>query len=230
MKPFDQLPEMFQHEMIRAYYHQLNKKKISLYGKIVFDCVMALLLIVLLSPVLIGLGIWIKLDSKGPAIYRQIRVTQYGRKFEIWKFRTMVVDADKQGSLVTQRDDNRITRVGQMIRRYRLDELPQLVNVLRGDMSFVGTRPEVPKYIKGYTDEMNATLLLPAGITSPASIHYKDEDKLIAMYLEQGLTVDEAYITHVLPAKMTYNLEYIREFSFLNDVKIMLDTVIKVLK
>ena len=160
MKPFDQLPEMFQHEMIRAYYHQLNKKKISLYGKIVFDRVMALLLIVLLSPVLMGLGIWIKLDSKGPAIYRQIRVTQYGRKFEIWKFRTMVVDADKQGSLVTQRDDNRITRVGQMIRRYRLDELPQLVNVLRGDMSFVGTRPEVPKYIKQYRATVRRKLLV----------------------------------------------------------------------
>ena len=100
MKSFDQLPEIFQHEVIRVYYHQLNKKKYSLYGKIVFDRVMALLLIILLSPILIGLGLWIKFDSKGPAIYRQIRVTQYGRKFEIWKFRTMIQDADKKGSLL----------------------------------------------------------------------------------------------------------------------------------
>lgn len=219
-----------ENDVLAPYRTILAGKKVDLACKYVFDRVMAILLIILFSPILLFFAIWIKIDSPGPVFYRQERITQHGRKFKIYKFRTMVADADKKGSLVTVGNDSRITRVGSLIRKYRLDEIPQLFNVLAGDMSFVGVRPEVEKYTSCYTDEMNATLLLPAGITSPASIAYKDEDLLMKKYMDLGMTADEAYVQKVLPDKMVYNLEYVRTFSFWNDIRIMFQTVIKVVK
>ncbi|MGT2716193.1 sugar transferase [Streptococcus respiraculi] len=217
-------------DVLAPYRTILAGKKVDLACKYLFDRVMAILLIILFSPMLLFFAVWIKLDSPGSVFYRQERITQHGRKFKIYKFRTMVADADKKGSLVTVGNDSRITRVGNLIRKYRLDEIPQLFNVLTGDMSFVGVRPEVEKYTDCYTDEMNATLLLPAGITSPASIAYSDEDMLMEKYMDLGMTADEAYVQKVLPDKMVYNLDYIRTFSFWNDIQIMFQTVIKVVK
>ena len=179
LKKYSDLPKEFQNKKVRKYYEMLRKKRLYLVFKRLFDIIGALILLIILSPVFLVLAIMIKLDSKGPVFYRQERITKYGKKFRIFKFRTMVVDADKKGSLVTTNNDNRITKVGYKIRNSRLDEIPQLINVLLGDMSFVGTRPEVKKYVDLYTNEMYATLLLPAGITSKASINYKDEAKII---------------------------------------------------
>ncbi|NQN49041.1 sugar transferase [Streptococcus suis] len=217
-------------EATSKYFQKIESRRSELFIKFFMDKLLALILLLLLSPVIIILAIWIKLDSKGPIFYRQERVTRYGRIFRIFKFRTMVTDADKVGSLVTVGQDNRITKVGHIIRKYRLDEVPQLFNVLMGDMSFVGVRPEVQKYVDHYTDEMLATLLLPAGITSPASIAYKDEDAVLEEYCTQGYSPDEAYLQKVLPEKMKYNLEYIRNFGIISDFKVMIDTVIKVIK
>ncbi|HEL2094635.1 TPA: sugar transferase [Streptococcus suis] len=217
-------------EATSKYFQKIESRRGELFIKFFMDKLLALILLLLLSPVIIILAIWIKLDSKGPIFYRQERVTRYGRIFRIFKFRTMISDADKVGSLVTVGQDNRITKVGHIIRKYRLDELPQLFNVLTGDMSFVGVRPEVQKYVDQYTDEMLATLLLPAGITSPASIAYKDEDIVLEEYCSQGYSPDEAYVQKVLPEKMKYNLEYIRNFGIISDFKVMIDTVIKVIK
>ncbi len=182
---------------VKKYYDILYKKRFSLFFKRVFDIVMALIVLIVSLPVFIFIGIAIKLDSRGPVLFRQVRVTQYGREFKIFKFRTMVINADKLGTQVTTKNDNRITGVGKFIRKIRLDEIPQLFNVLLGDMSFVGTRPEVVKYVEKYTDEMLATLLLPAGITSKASIQYKNEEKL----LSNADNADEVYINQVLPEK-----------------------------
>ncbi|MFI3068309.1 sugar transferase [Streptococcus suis] len=217
-------------EITGQYFDKIETRKFELFLKYTTDKLLALILLVLLSPVIIALSIWIKLDSKGPVFYRQDRVTRYGRIFRIFKFRTMISDADKVGSLVTVGQDNRITKVGHIIRKYRLDEVPQLFNVLTGDMSFVGVRPEVQKYVDQYTDEMLATLLLPAGITSPASIAYKDEDAVLEEYCSQGYSPDEAYVQKVLPEKMKYNLEYIKNFGIVSDFKVMIDTVINVIK
>ena len=194
--------------------------------KRIFDVIMSAVLLVLLSPVILVLAVWIKVDSRGPVFFRQERITQYGRKFRIFKFRTMVNDADKKGSLVTVGGDSRITRVGAVIRKYRLDEIPQLINVLCGDMSFVGTRPEVEKYVHQYNDEMKATLLMPAGITSLASIKYKDEDQL----LQNAENADEEYMKVVLPEKMKYNLKALEEFNIFSDLKTMIATVFAVVR
>lgn len=183
-------------------------------------------MLLVLSPAMLLIAAAIKLDSKGPVIFRQVRVTQYGKKFYIWKFRTMVQDAERFGSQVTVSGDARLTRVGKVIRDFRIDEFPQLVNVLRGEMSFVGTRPEVVKYVKGYTKEMRATLLLPAGITSRASICYKDEGEL----LKDAVDVDKAYIREVLPEKMRYNLDDLRHFGYGRELMTMVDTVLAVLR
>ena len=223
--PWDKLPEQMQTPEVRPYYEILRKKQGSLVLKRCFDVVASLIMIVLLSVVLLVLAVWIKLDSKGPVFYRQERVTQYGRHFRIFKFRTMVTDADKLGALVTTQGDPRITHVGGKIRSLRLDELPQLFNILTGDMSFVGTRPEVPKYVEAYTNEMWATLLLPAGVTSQASIRYKDESAL----LDAAENVDEVYTNNVLPAKMQYNLYAIRNFSFFLELKTMVERVLALL-
>lgn len=230
MKKFESLPAELQNEQVRPYYEALAAKRGQLFLKRAFDILVSAILLLLLSPILLFFAIWIKLDSPGPVFYRQERVTTYGRIFRIFKFRTMKVDADKMGSLVTLKNDDRITRVGHVIRRYRLDELPQLLNILTGDMSLVGTRPEVAKYVVAYTPVMKATLLLPAGVTSTASILFKDEEELIAKFILEGMEVDDIYITKVLPEKMHYNLSYLKNYSFLGDLKLMVRTVLKVFK
>lgn len=226
LKEWEQLPKYMQSEAVRPYYVKLKKKKISLALKRVFDVVMSTLMLIFLSPVMLIISIAVVMDSKGGVFFRQERVTQYGRKFHIFKFRTMVVNADKLGSQVTVKNDMRVTKVGSVIRKYRIDELPQLINILLGDMSYVGTRPEVTKYVKRYTPEMMATLLLPAGVTSEASIKYKDEEKL----LEAADDVDEVYVKQVLPGKMKYNLESLTKFSFIGEILTMVKTVIAVIK
>ena len=210
-----------QTEAVKPYYEILQKKQISLIFKRLFDIVVSLIMLLILSPVFLVLAIAIKLDSKGPVFYRQVRVTQYGKEFRIFKFRTMVNNADKIGSQVTVGGDSRITRVGKVIRECRLDEIGQLLNILGGSMTFVGTRPEVPKYVEKYTPEMWATLLLPAGVTSEASIRYKDE----AALLDAAEDVDTTYIQDVLPGKMKYNLRSIQEYSFFKDIETMFQTV-----
>ena len=225
VKEWNELPDYMQVEEVRPYYEILRKKKGQLVLKRIFDICVSLVLIVLLSPIIIFFSIWIKLDSKGPVFYRQERITQYGKVFRIFKFRTMVNNADKIGNLVTSKNDSRITKVGEKIRKYRIDEIPQLFNVLIGDMSFVGTRPEVKKYVDQYTPEMYATLLLPAGITSESSIRYKDEDKL----LDIATDIDKVYVEKILVDKMKFNLERINNYSFLEEILTMLRTVFAVL-
>ncbi|MDD6798466.1 MAG: sugar transferase [Clostridia bacterium] len=224
LKKWDELPEFMRTNAVREYYDILSKKKVSLVLKRIFDIAASFLMLIILCPVMLVIAVMIKLDSKGPVFFRQERITRYGRVFRIYKFRTMVDRADKLGSLVTVEHDSRITRVGKMLRKIRLDELPQLINVLNGDMTFVGTRPEVKRYVDAYTDEMNATLLLPAGITSQASIKYKDEDELLA----GADDIDKVYIEKVLPGKMRYNLESIRKFSFISELATMVQTVLAV--
>ena len=221
MRKFEKLPPQFQNDEVKAYYDILKKKTSSLFLKRTVDIIFSIvLLIILLIPITV-ISIAVKLTSEGPVFYRQVRVTKYGKHFKIFKFRTMVVNADKIGSLVTTDSDSRVTKVGRVLRKYRLDELPQVFNVLSGSMSVVGTRPEVPRYVDKYTPEYYATLLMPAGITSLASIMYKDEEKL----LNGEEDVDNIYINKVLPEKMKYNLEYTKSFSFLSDIKLMFKTV-----
>lgn len=225
LKKWEELPENLRTDAVRPYYDLLAKRRGSLALKRCFDVVVSAFMLLILAPVFLVLAIAIKLDSPGPVFYRQVRVTQYGKEFRIFKFRSMVSDADKRGSLVTVSGDSRITRVGHFIRNCRLDELCQLIDIFRGTMTFVGTRPEVPKYVAAYTPEMLATLLLPAGVTSRASILYKDEAEL----LDAASNVDAVYIHDVLPGKMRYNLEELRSFSFLSDIKTMFRTVFAVL-
>lgn len=225
VKNWENLPDNMQTDSVRQYYEALRKKQAQLIVKRVFDVVVSLILLVVLSPVFLILWVAIRVDSKGAALFQQIRVTQYGREFRIYKFRTMVVDAEKLGAQVTTKGDSRVTKVGRFLRKCRLDELPQLVNILKGDMSFVGTRPEVPRYVAAYSDVMWATLLLPAGVTSTASIEYKDEDRL----LSNAEDADKTYIDAILPAKMQYNLQYLLDYSFWKDIKIMIKTVLAVL-
>ena len=226
LRDYNKLPDKFKNDAVKEYYNILKKKKFNLILKRVFDMVCSFILLVLLIPVFIVLAIWIKIDSKGPVFYRQERITKYGKKFKIFKFRTMVSDADKIGTLVTLNNDNRITKVGSKIRKCRLDEIPQLINILLGEMSFVGTRPEVSKYVDKYTDEMLATLLMPAGVTSSASIKYKDEDLILEKYKKKGEDVDSIYVNRILPEKMKYNLEYIRKFNLFEDIKLCIKTVL----
>ena len=225
LKKWEQLPENLQTDAVRPYYERLRKKQASLVLKRLFDIVVSAVMLVVLSPVFLVLALAIKLDSPGPVFFRQERVTQYGKHFRIFKFRSMVNNADKIGTQVTVGNDSRITRTGKLIRKCRLDELCQLIDVFRGTMTFVGTRPEVPKYVAAYTPEMQATLLLPAGVTSLASIMYKDEDQL----LDGAEDVDATYTQQVLPDKMRYNLEAIEKFSFWGDIKLMFMTVFAVL-
>lgn len=224
-RDWDDIPEFMQNDDVKKYYEILCKKRFCLRVKRFFDVIMSIVLIILLSPVFVVITVWIKLDSKGPVYYRQERVTQYGRKFQIFKFRTMVVNADQIGALVTLQHDSRITGIGRKIRKYRLDEIPQLLNIFIGDMSFVGTRPEVQKYADAYNNEMKATLLLPAGVTSEASIRFKDEDRL----LEDVEDVDEVYINRILPEKMKWNLNYIKDVGILKDIQVMVQTVLSVI-
>jgi len=225
LKKWEALPEFMKNDEVRVYYEILQKKKISMFLKRVMDlCGGVLLLLVLALPMGI-IAVMIKMDSEGPIFYRQERVTTYGKHFKIHKFRTMVSNADKIGSTVTVGNDDRITKVGSKLRGCRLDELPQVLDLISGNMSFVGTRPEAVKYVEKYKPEYMATLLLPAGITSEASIRYKDE----ATLLDIADDVDRVYIEEVLPGKMRYNLDSIRRFSFFGDIATMFRTVFAVL-
>lgn len=224
LKKWAQLPPEMQNDSVKKYYDILHKKRCSLFFKRLFDIIMSLLLLLIFSPLFSILAIAVKCDSKGPVFFRQERVTQYGKKFRIFKFRTMVVDAEKMGAQVTVHNDCRVTKIGYVMRKLHLDETIQVLNVLIGDMSFVGTRPEVTKYTDKYTDEMTATFLLPAGITSLASIVYQEERKLI----HNAGNVDEVYVNKILPQKMKYNLYSIEHFTLGFDLKIMLQTVYSV--
>lgn len=224
LRAWDKLPKEMQTEEVKRYYEILEKKKFGLILKRIFDICVSAIMLIFLSPIFLLLAIAIKFDSEGPIFYRQTRITQYNKEFRIFKFRSMVNNADK-GTQVTVCGDSRITKVGKVIRKCRLDEISQLIDVLRGTMTFVGTRPESKKYVEAYTSEMLATLLLPAGVTSLASIYYKDEAEL----LDASKDVDKTYIEEILPQKMYYNLKGIEEFSFWSDIKIMFMTVLAVL-
>ena len=225
LKRWEELPDFMRVDEVRPYWEILNKKRGHLVLKRGFDLVVSCILAVLLAIPMAVIGVLIKLDSDGPIFYRQERVTTYGRHFYIHKFRTMVINADKIGTAVTIEEDPRITRIGKYLRKLRVVELPQIFDVIEGTMSFVGTRPEVVKYVERYEPEYNATLLMPAGITSKTSILYKDEDKL----LDVAVDADKVYVEKVLPAKMQWNLESIRRFHFLQDILIMFHTVFAVL-
>ena len=225
IRKWDDLPEFMRTPEVRPYWEILNKKKGQLLLKRLFDLVVSFILLILLAIPMGIIAVLIKKDSEGPVFYRQERVTTYGRHFRIHKFRTMVSNADKIGTAVTVGNDSRITKIGARLRGYRLDELPQLLDVIEGSMSFVGTRPEAVKYVERYKPEYNATLLMPAGITSEASIRYKDEDKL----LNGADDVDEVYVNQVLPEKMKWNLESIRRFRFFREILTMFRTVFAVL-
>lgn len=225
LKKFDALPENFKNESVLYYYNILRKRRISLFIKRVFDFTVSLVMLLILCPVLVVIAVLIRTDSKGSPIFRQERITKYGKKFYIYKFRTMYIGSDR-GSQVTLKDDIRVTRIGAVLRKYRLDELLQLINIIKGEMSFVGTRPEVEKYVNCYTDKMYATLLLPAGVTSLASIMYKDEERL----LETAEDADQRYVNEILSEKMKYNLEYITKFSVFYDAHLMIKTLFAVIK
>ena len=225
LKDWDELPDFMRVPEVRPYYDILKKKQVSLLLKRIFDFVTALLLFLVLAIPMAMIAIWIKLDSEGPVFYRQKRVTTYGKHFRIHKFRTMVNNADKIGTAVTVSGDARITKVGEKLRDLRLDELPQVFDVLAGTMSFVGTRPEAVKYVEQYRPKYYATLLMPAGITSEAAIRYKDEAKL----LDVADDVDKVYVEQVLPEKMKWNLDSIQNFSFFKDIVTMFRTVFAVL-
>ena len=228
MKPlrdWDDLPDFMRTKEVRPYYNILKKHEKELYLKRALDVVAASILLVLLAPIMLVVAVWIKLDSPGPVFFRQTRITQYGKEFRIFKFRTMVNNADKMGSAVTVGNDSRITKVGAIIRNYRIDEFPQLFNVLSGDMSFVGARPEVRKYVEAYTNAMFATLLLPAGITNEASIRFKDEGLILA----ESEDSDKTYIMEILPDKMMICLESLSSFSSLSEFKVLFKTIIAVI-
>ena len=218
---WEQLPDEFRTVVVKPYYDALSKRKASLFFKRVFDVIVSFIAIIILSLPMLIVAILIKCDSRGPVFFRQERVTTFGAKFRIHKFRTMVNNADKMGTSVTIGNDCRITKIGSKIRDHRIDELPQLFDVLSGNMTFVGTRPEVVKYVDRYTDEMMATLLMPAGVTSIASIEYKDEAEL----LEKAEDADDVYVNEILPEKMKYNLQSVKEFGFFKDIGVLFKTV-----
>ena len=225
MRKWDELPDSLRLPEVREYYDYLAGRRAGLLLKRVFDLCAASLMMIILSPLFVILAAVILLDSRGGVFFRQERVTQYGEIFRIHKFRTMISDADKRGFSLTTKHDSRITRAGKYIRRWHLDEIPQLIDILQGNMSFVGTRPEVPEYVRHYTPEMMATLLLPAGITSKASIIWqKKEAELLGTVKPQD--TEKFYIEHILPEKMKYNLESIKNFTFWGDISLMLKTTL----
>lgn len=227
LKPFENLPDEFKNDEVKHYYDILNKKRNSLLVKRIADILLALFMIVILAIPMLVIAVIIKCSSKGPVMYKQERVTTYGKKFMILKFRTMKVGADKAGLLTTENDD-RITGIGKVLRKLRLDELPQIFHVLSGKMSIVGTRPEVTKYVDRYTPVMYATLLMPAGVTSFASIKFKDEDRILGEITDPD-KIDDIYMNEILPKKMRYNLKYIERFDFKRDIYLMYKTVKQVL-
>jgi lipopolysaccharide/colanic/teichoic acid biosynthesis glycosyltransferase len=226
MLNWDALPKRLKTEEVAPYYNALCEKAISLAFKRVFDIALSLALIALALPLMAVIAVIVKWESPGPAIFRQVRITAGLRTFRILKFRTMVVNAEAAGLSLTLANDSRVTKIGRLLRRFRLDELPQLFNILQGDMSFVGARPEVPKYVEKYTSEMMATLLLPAGLTSMASIHFKDEERLIG----SAEDADAYYVQQILPMKMEENLQYIKNYRFVSDIGIIVKTIAAVLR
>lgn len=225
LKKWEDLPDFMKCDEVREYYKILEKRKFSIFLKRAFDLIAGTIMCIILAIPMLILAIWIKLDSPGPVFYRQERITSYGKHFRIHKFRTMIANADKIGTVVTVENDSRITKVGAKLRKHRFDEFPQVFDVLSGNMSFVGTRPEAVKYVEKYKPEYMATLLLPAGITSEASIRYKEEADL----LDAADNVDRVYLEKILPGKMKYNLEAIKKFSFLGEIATMFKTVFAVL-
>ena len=193
--------------------------------KRIFDTILSLFGLVILLPFMLIIAIFIKLDSKGPVFFKQVRVTKNGREFKIFKYRTMRVGSDKY-SQITVGKDKRITEIGSFLRKYKLDEIPQLINVLVGDMSLVGPRPEVPKYVNLYTEEQKEILKVRAGITDYASIEFSNENDLLAS--EEN--PEKAYIEKVMPKKIELNKKYLSEISVLTDIKIILLTIKKILK
>lgn len=222
---WDKLPDYMRNDEVKEYYDILNKKKASLVIKRALDIILSAILIILLIIPMAIIATLVKCDSKGPVLFKQVRVTTYGKRFKIWKFRTMVDNAEQMGGLITEANDKRVTKLGEKLRKVRLDELPQVFNVFVGDMSFVGTRPEVIKYVDQYTPDMYATLLTPAGITSLASITYKDNDE----FFTDPAMVDKNYMEIILPEKMKLNLDYYRKFNAFYDIKIMFKTIGSVL-
>lgn len=224
LKQWEDLPAGMRREEVRTYYESLRKKTCSLKIKRGMDLLLSVLLLVITAPVFAVIAAVIRMDSAGPVFFRQERVTQYGRIFRIYKFRTMAADSAGAGTRVTVKNDMRVTRAGKALRKYRLDELPQLLNILAGDMTFVGTRPEVPYYVRKYQPVMRATLLLPAGVTSEASIRFKNEEKM----LERAEDADDVYLKKILPLKMAYNLRQLQRFSIRQDVRTLVRTVLEV--
>lgn len=220
---WENLPESLKTKEVRPYYDILKIRFPARLFKRAFDITASIILIILLLPPMFIIGLAVKCDSVGPAIYKGRRITRYGRPFTIYKFRTM--KHQNRGSDLTAAEDERITKLGKILRPYRLDELPQLFNVLKGEMSFVGPRPETEVFVKKYSGEMPATLLVRAGITSNASILYKNEDELLKEYLKKGVSSEEAYIKYILPEKMKLNLDYIKNFGFFSDILICIKTL-----
>ncbi|MEC4684591.1 MAG: sugar transferase [Nitrospirota bacterium] len=201
-------------------------KRLDGFLKRTFDIITSLLGLVLFGPLIFFLIIFIKLDSPGPAFYRGERVGRFGKTFRIFKFRTMVVDAEKFGGPSTASDDPRITRVGKFLRKYKLDELPQLVNVLKGEMSIVGPRPEVLMEVETYTNEERRILEVRPGITDWASLTFHNEGEI----LRGSPDPHQAYREKIKPEKMRLALKYIDERSFLTDIKIILETILTLVK
>ena len=204
----------------------LKRKKLQIILKRGFDIIFSLLGLIVLLPAFLVIATAIKLDSNGPVFFRQVRVGKNGKEFKILKFRTMVVDAEKKGLQITVDKDSRITKVGRFLRKYKLDEFPQLINVLVGDMSFVGPRPEVPKYVALYNDEQKIVLKVKPGITDIASIEYKDENTL----LNQNDNPEKTYIEEIMPAKLKLNIDYIKSISIIYDIKLILKTMFVIFK
>ena len=226
---WDKLPDFMRTQEVWPYYKHLSRRWNSLLLKRVFDFCISSVMLAGCAPLFLIVALFIKLDSPGPVFYCQERVTQYGKKFRIYKFRTMYVNADQIGTLVTIGNDKRITKIGKKLRSCRLDEVPQLINIWKGEMTFVGTRPEVVKYVRHYTREMHATLLLPAGVTSNASILYRDESRLMDEKTAEGRCPDEVYVNDILTDKMRCSLAGLMEFSFMNDICILFRTILAVL-
>ena len=189
--------------------------------KRLFDITASFFGVIILSPLLIFIGLWVGLSSKGGVFYKQIRVGKNNKDFKLYKFRSMRVNSDKQGLLTVGSKDSRITKAGYFIRKYKIDELPQLFNVLKGDMSFVGPRPEVRRYVDLYSKEQMKVLSVRPGITDPASIKYRNENDI----LSSQSNPEEYYIQHIMPDKLRINIEYINTQNFIKDIKIIFQTI-----
>ncbi|WP_317852233.1 sugar transferase [Paraclostridium sp. AKS81] len=200
---------------------ELQKKKFNMIFKRIFDIGASFFGLVILSPILLLIAIFIKIDSKGPVFFKQQRVGKNKKVFEIYKFRTMVTDAEKIGKQITIGNDSRITNVGKFIRKCKLDELPQLLNVLRGEMSLVGPRPEVPRYVDLYDEYQEQILLVKPGITDYASIEFRNENEILG----GSINPEKTYISEVMPVKIDLNLKYIKKISLIEDIHLILKTI-----